>query len=63
MKSAQVPAARPVPPDLTLAVIAKEPLPGRVKTRLCPPCTPAQAAGLARAALHDTLATLAALPA
>ena len=26
-------------------VLAKAPVPGRVKTRLCPPCTPAQAAG------------------
>lgn len=39
----------------SLLVIAKEPLPGRVKTRLTPPCTPAQAAGLAAAALEDTL--------
>jgi rSAM/selenodomain-associated transferase 1 len=39
-----------------LIVIAKAPAPGRVKTRLCPPCTPAQAARLARAALADTLA-------
>ena len=39
-----------------LLVIAKAPLPGRVKTRLCPPCTHAQAATLARAALEDTLA-------
>ncbi len=39
----------------TLLVIAKEPVPGRVKTRLTPPCTPAQAAGLAAAALEDTL--------
>jgi uncharacterized protein len=39
-----------------LLVIAKEPVAGRVKTRLCPPCTPAQAAWLARAALADTLA-------
>jgi rSAM/selenodomain-associated transferase 1 len=38
-----------------LIVIAKAPVPGRVKTRLCPPCTPAEAARLARAALHDTL--------
>ena len=38
-----------------LAVIAKAPVPGRVKTRLCPPCTPQQAATLARAALRDTL--------
>jgi len=40
----------------TLIVIAKAPVPGRVKTRLCPPCTPAQAAALAEAALRDTLA-------
>jgi uncharacterized protein len=39
-----------------LVVIAKAPVAGRVKTRLCPPCTPAQAARLARAALEDTLA-------
>ncbi|MFI6599936.1 TIGR04282 family arsenosugar biosynthesis glycosyltransferase [Nonomuraea sp. NPDC050536] len=36
-------------------VIAKEPVPGRVKTRLTPPFTPAQAARLAEAALSDTL--------
>jgi rSAM/selenodomain-associated transferase 1 len=39
-----------------LIVVAKEPVAGRVKTRLCPPCTPEQAARLARAALEDTLA-------
>ncbi|MFF2810396.1 DUF2064 domain-containing protein [Streptomyces sp. NPDC058000] len=39
----------------TLLVIAKEPVPGRVKTRLTPPFTPRQAADLARAALADTL--------
>jgi rSAM/selenodomain-associated transferase 1 len=39
----------------TLIVIAKAPVAGRVKTRLCPPCTPAQAAALAAAALEDTL--------
>jgi rSAM/selenodomain-associated transferase 1 len=38
-----------------LLVIAKEPVPGRVKTRLTPPCTPEQAATLALAALRDTL--------
>jgi rSAM/selenodomain-associated transferase 1 len=38
-----------------LLVIAKEPAPGRVKTRLTPPCTPVQAAELAAAALADTL--------
>jgi uncharacterized protein len=46
-----------------LLVIAKEPLPGRAKTRLCPPCTPVEAARLAAAALEDTLATVAATPA
>ncbi len=39
----------------SLLVIAKEPVPGRAKTRLTPPCTPEQAAELAAAALGDTL--------
>jgi uncharacterized protein len=39
-----------------LMVIAKAPVPGRVKTRLTPPCTPDQAARLAGAAIADTLA-------
>jgi rSAM/selenodomain-associated transferase 1 len=50
-------------PDNTLAaqlmVIAKEPVPGRVKTRLTPAYTPAEAAELAEAALTDTLAAVA----
>lgn len=46
-----------------LLVIAKAPVPGRVKTRLCPPCSPTQAARLAEAALVDTLAAVAATPA
>lgn len=37
-------------------VLAKEPRPGRVKTRLCPPCSPTEAASIAEAALHDTFA-------
>ena len=41
--------------EVTLVVIAKDPVPGRVKTRLCPPCSPQQAADIARAALLDTL--------
>lgn len=47
----------------TLLVIAKAPVPGRSKTRLCPPCTPEQAAALASAALEDTLAAVLATPA
>ncbi|MEU9128437.1 DUF2064 domain-containing protein [Kitasatospora sp. NPDC048540] len=50
-------------PPPTLLVIAKEPVPGRVKTRLTPACTPVQAAALAEAALVDTLAALSAVPA
>jgi glycosyltransferase A (GT-A) superfamily protein (DUF2064 family) len=38
-----------------ILVLAKQPVPGRVKTRLCPPCTPEQAATVARAAIEDTL--------
>ncbi len=48
---------------VTLLVIAKEPLPGRVKTRLTPPFSPEAAAALAAAALGDTLRTLSRLPA
>lgn len=47
----------------TLLVIAKEPRPGRVKTRLTPPFPPAEAAALAEAALADTLRAVAATPA
>jgi glycosyltransferase A (GT-A) superfamily protein (DUF2064 family) len=47
----------------TLLVIAKEPVPGRVKTRLTPPFTPEEAAALAEASLADTLHTVAATPA
>jgi uncharacterized protein len=47
----------------TLLVIAKEPVPGRVKTRLVPPCTHEQAAALAEAALADTLHTVLTVPA
>ena len=40
---------------VNLLVLAKEPRAGRVKTRLCPPCSPVEAAQLAAAALADTL--------
>ena len=46
-----------------LLVLAKAPVAGRVKTRLCPPFTPAEAAQLAEAALRDTLAAVADTPA
>lgn len=41
---------------MDLLVLAKEPRPGLVKTRLTPPCSPAEAAAVAEAALADTLA-------
>lgn len=47
----------------TLLVIAKEPVPGRVKTRLTPPYAPRDAARLALASLRDTLDTVVAAPA
>lgn len=46
-----------------LAVIAKAPVAGRVKTRLCPPCSPEQAALLAQAALADVLDAMLSTPA
>ncbi|TQK50833.1 hypothetical protein FBY35_1189 [Streptomyces sp. SLBN-118] len=46
----------------TLLVIAKAPVPGRVKTRLCPPYSPDEAARLAEAALADTLEVVLATP-
>ena len=48
---------------IQLIVLAKTPVPGRVKTRLCPPCTPQQAAQVAAAALADTLDAVTATPA
>src|ERR1700689_2694133 len=53
-------AAECTPP---LLVIAKQPVPGRVKTRLVPPCTHGQAAALAEAALADPLHTVLTVPA
>lgn len=47
----------------TLVVIAKEPLPGKAKTRLHPPLTLEQAAQLAAAAIDDTLRALSEVPA
>ncbi|CAL9602418.1 TIGR04282 family arsenosugar biosynthesis glycosyltransferase [Streptomyces cellulosae] len=50
-------------PEVALLVIAKEPRPGRVKTRLTPPFTPEEAAALAEASLADTLDAVARTPA
>jgi uncharacterized protein len=46
----------------SILVLAKSPEPGRVKTRLCPPLTPGQAADLAAAALIDSIAAAAGVP-
>jgi uncharacterized protein len=51
------------PSGVALIVISKAPVPGRSKTRLCPPCNPGEAAMLAEAALCDTLAAVAHAPA
>jgi uncharacterized protein len=45
-----------------LVVITKAPVAGRSKTRLTPPCTPAQAAAIAAAAVGDTLDVVRATP-
>jgi glycosyltransferase A (GT-A) superfamily protein (DUF2064 family) len=45
-----------------LLVVAKAPVPGLAKTRLCPPATPSQAAQIAAAALLDTLDAVCAVP-
>ena len=41
--------------SVQILVLAKQPVAGRVKTRLCPPFTPQGAAAVAAAALEDTL--------
>ena len=41
---------------VALAIMAKAPKAGAVKTRLCPPLSPGQAAGLARCFLLDKIA-------
>jgi hypothetical protein len=47
----------------TLGIFAKQPLPGRVKTRLVPPLTPAEACALYRVALQETISAFAGAPA
>ena len=50
-------------PGLQVLVLAKAPVPGRVKTRLCPPYRPEEAARLAAAALADVLDAVRETPA
>lgn len=49
--------------DVTVIVLAKECVPGRVKTRLHPPFTLAEAARIAQGALDDTISAVAAVDA
>ena len=44
---------------VAIAVMAKSPRPGRTKTRLCPPLSPEQAAGMAAAFLRDVTENVA----
>ena len=59
-----LPAYAPVTaaPTVHLVVITKAPIPGRVKTRLTPPLSAAEAAQLARALLEDTLRRVERIP-
>jgi hypothetical protein len=43
---------------MPLGIFAKEPLPGKVKTRLTPPLSAAQAANLYQVSLEETVATM-----
>jgi uncharacterized protein len=47
---------------MIILVVAKAPVPGLAKTRLCPPATLDQAADIAAAALLDTLDAVCAVP-
>lgn len=49
--------------EAVLVIMAKEPRVGYTKTRLCPPLTQDEAAGLSDAMLRDTIALVADLPA
>ncbi|MCD4689717.1 MAG: glycosyltransferase, partial [Desulfuromonadaceae bacterium] len=46
-----------------LGIFAKQPVAGQVKTRLCPPLSPQQAAELYHICLQETVAAMAKAPA
>ena len=58
----RVPACAPVAGPIHVVVMAKAPIPGRVKTRLTPPLTGPEAAQLARALLEDTAGLVSRIP-
>jgi rSAM/selenodomain-associated transferase 1 len=45
----------PIPRAPVVVIMAKQPVPGMTKTRLCPPLTPGEAAELYEALLRDTI--------
>ena len=53
--SAQSPDTSPLSPHTALVIFAKAPIPGEVKTRLCPPLTPDEAATLHGSFVLDML--------
>jgi rSAM/selenodomain-associated transferase 1 len=53
---------RPARRTVAIVIMAKQPLPGRTKTRLCPPLTADQAAELSAALLADTVGLVSSVP-
>jgi rSAM/selenodomain-associated transferase 1 len=49
-------------PRRAVVIVAKQPEPGKVKTRLCPHLSPQEAAALAEAFLRDTINTVSRVP-
>ena len=59
VRKARSPGGFPGPLKPALAVMARAPRPGKVKTRLCPPLNPEQAAEFYECVLRDVLSDLA----